>query len=549
MIELYTTGVEDSWKDIVKRCVNYVGYTESYNDILEKKFIPSGRILKNSGKNNTMLLSCCVIGSGDCKEDIAETLRKIMIVNSTGCGIGISGKNWRYRSANISSGGKAAGSVEWFRVIDRLGIAINAEKNKRWGFLFSLPVDHPDIFEFIDKKNIETANISVEYNNNFIECVRDKKKWDLKWNNRIIRSIWARDLWDKIIDKSINSGEPGFLNIGLAEEYSNSKYIGKLSTTNPCGEQFLMENDCCCLGSLSLDKFIDDEGNMDWGDFSIVVRNSVIFLDKVLDVNNFPLMEMESISKQIRRIGLGIMGYHTALLKKGLKYESTAALEFLKEVFGVRRYVAYKTSIELAIDKGPFPSFSNFSLGNSQFYDDLEQEIKTNLKEYGMRNITVLTQAPNGSISQLGNCSSNIEPIFSPLYKIKHFDKEKIYCDPVLRDFIRKGKDISHFQSCLDISIEFQLEMQQIMKFYVDSGCSKTVNFNSATQDKEKISDIFLEYADKVKGVTFYPVGSREDEPLEAIELTDKIVDLIKKDQFDQLSLGKYNCNGNNCEV
>ncbi len=524
MLSRYSNN--ESWEEVVDRCVNYVGFRNIKDSILSKKFIPAGRILKNAGTSRPMLLNCAVIGSGDSRDEIGQTLKEMLIVAGTGCGVGISGRFWRPKGASISSGGHSSGSLSWFKTLNQLGEAIGEGYDRRVALLFSQSVRHPDIREFIqakvNDKELPTANISIEYDNKFIQAVQNKEKWQLIWGGRVFEELWARDLWDEIIDAALTRGDPGLLNIGLAEEMANSYYISPIVTTNPCGEEFLLDGDVCNLGSISIDKLIHNN-TFDWTEFSHLIRLGVRFLDKVLDVNHFPLKRMERLSSRIRRVGLGIMGYHTLLLKLGLAYDSVEALELLKDISFFKRDVAYDESIRLAKEKGPFPYFDVDKYLQSKFVQNLSPRLKYSIKRWGIRNITCLTQAPTGTTSLLAECSAGIEPIYAPVYDVKYKENGEWCWKRVTNPLLKQLKDKSIFKKAVDISIEHQLKMQVLMAEYIDAGCSKTINLPT-TFSKPYISDLLLEYAAKIKGITFYPTGSREGEPLVAVDTPDEYI-------------------------
>lgn len=680
MLQRYTSHNCECWEDIVNRCVSYVGTPGIKQYMLDKKFIPAGRILKNSGTSKPMLLNCAVLGSGDSREEIGQTLKEMLIVAGTGCGVGISGRFWRPHGAEISSGGRSSGSMSWFRTLNQLGEAIGEGHDRRVALLFSQAIWHPDIEEFIEAKiedhELSMANISVELTNSFIDAVRKKQKWNLTWNKKVFKQVWAVDLWNKIIEAACTRGEPGILNLDVANKYSNSNYIAPLVTTNPCvtgdtwvhtkdgikqvfdlidkpcdiyfegkcyptegffetgykdtvtiftanrsltltldhrlkvrinrntgwvrtkhiqagnllktedgyeevtvivpagiqevfdiqvpevhafyangivahncGEEFLADGDVCCLGSISLDKFISNS-TFDYQEFARVVKEATVFLDAVLDVNLYALKRMEILAARLRRIGLGMMGYHTALLKMGMEYESDEALAFLIKVADMRRCVAYQTSVELAKEKGPFPAFDPGKYLQSKFVQNLPIELQGAICRHGIRNVACLTQAPTGTTSLLAECSSNIEPLFAPAYRVRYRKGDewlwKNVYDPVFVEYVLQDKDLSIFCNATNIGVKHQLEIQRLMVDYVDAGCSKTINLHPKTSMSD-IDSLLLEYADRIKGVTIYPIGSREDEPLKELPISEEVIKDIKENYVETGTT--RNCRSGVCDV
>jgi len=565
IIERYRYFEGEGWEGIASRCVDYVcgdGYCRDDREgmlglLKQKKFVPAGRILRNSGSGRGMLLNCAVIGSGDSREEIGNTLKEVLMVAGTGCGVGITGDFWRPRGAKISSGGESSGALSWFRAINELGIAVGSGRGRRVAMMFHLSVDHPDILDFMVAKREEgvlpTANISVGYDHRFIEAVDEGLKWQLRFGGKVYREMWARDLWDEMVDSALTMGEPGFLNMTLANQMSNSWYMGELICTNPCGEQFLMDGDVCCLGSLVLDRFVYD-GEFDWIEFGRAIRMGIRFLDAVLDVNEYPLRRMMEISRGIRRIGLGVMGLHSALLKMGFRYESEEGREFIEEMSRFRMVKSYMASIELAGERGPFEKFDMGRYLESGFVRDLPGDVLKLLMRHGIRNVTCLTVAPTGTTSLIAGSSSGIEPLFAPVYKVKYRHnggwKWRYVVDPVLRDMVKDGRDISHFCGAKDIGVEYQLEVQKIVSRYVDASVSKTINL-PASVGHEEFSELFLRDAKEVKGFTVYPVGSREDEILKEVPLTPEILGKIQRDELNgyEGSVESICCRSGSCRI
>lgn len=537
--ERYAHHGETSWTDTAKRTGNYVGqgevpelqaeWSERFFEIIDsKRFLPGGRILANAGRPRGQLLNCFVIPLEDSRESIGQMLKEYLIISGTGGGVGISFSKLRPKGTQIlTNGGNSSGSVSFMDCIDTVAATIKTGGGRRAATMISLSAYHPDLEDFLshklDLKNLTNANVSVEIDSRFLDAVRNNLPWDLVWNGKVVKTIDAKAIWDKLVENAWKSGEPGVLNIGLARKMSNSHYFADIICTNPCGEQWLPAMSSCCLGSMNLAVYIND-GKFLWEEFKKDVKTSVRFLDNVLSVNEFPLDAIRHRSMEERRIGLGMMGLHTAMLLMGMKYSSSDGMEFIEKVYECLRNASYIASVELAIEKGSFPAFQVEQYLNSGFVKTLPTKIRKLIREHGIRNVCVNTQAPTGTTSMVANVSSGIEPIFAPMYDRRFrseeneegFKVERVI-DPLLKDFIENNKAIGHFEGAYDVSVEKHMQVQEIAQRYVDSSISKTINLPEDFK-VEKLSEVWLKYADLLKGTTLYRSGSRGQEPLTPIE-------------------------------
>jgi ribonucleoside-diphosphate reductase alpha chain len=331
----------------------------------------------------------------------------------------------------------------------------------------------------------------------------------------------------------------------------NSTHLIGLSCgiiTGQCGEIFLTAYDCCCLGALVLPRFVKN-GEIDNEMLKQATKTAVRFLDDVLSVNNYPLPEIKETCTNIRRIGLGVMGLHDMLLLQGLKYSSAAALEQVDRVMNMIKNAAYEASIDLAAEKGAFIKFDADKFLRSGFAKTLKASIRADIKEKGIRNCAILTIAPTGTTSLVCDVTSGIEPMFSPAHIRKFRDGEKLKSEvvihPLLKQFMEAGKSVKHFQGAMDIKIRDHFEMQRVCQRHIDNAVSKTINLPKGVSEDE-LSDLYMEFFPDLKGVTIYPDGSREDQPLTPMSLDDAIKH-VKSAKVE--ATAKDSCKDGYCEI
>jgi len=559
-----------------------------YETLSSGDLIPGGRIIfgcgRNGGKHN--LLNCYVIIPDDSVDSIGKTIQDMYKISCAGGGVGFNVSKIRPKGDHIGTvPNSAPGSVSVLKMINELGEHVRAGKNRRTALMGILNIDHPDLLEFLKVKldlgELNNFNISVGVTNEFFEAVEADEDWIFKFNNKkyvlfdtrktnketgadeIIsvigldkedalaravnfhKSHWldefeiitennikAKELWDIIWENSVKSGDPGIYNISLANSYTNVSYFEKLDSTNPCGEIPLPSYGNCCLGNINLSNMYDPDGrDVDWKRLARTVRTGVRFLDNVLTVNYFPTRECKEVGQRSRRIGLGVTGLHYLLIKLGIRYGSEKCLEFLERLFATIRDEAYKQSVYLARDKTPFPEFDAKLYLNEDFAKTLPARIRMLIKSHGIRNAVMLTIPPCGTTSMLMGVSTGIEPIFSPIYlrRWRHANiwKEQPVVDPLLKKYFDAGKLRQHkkiFVGAYDVPPEEHMKVQATIQRYVDNSLSKTVNLpESATA--EDLNSFALDYAQYLKGLTIYRAGSKGNEPLTAIPLTDENIE------------------------
>lgn len=527
----YALTSQETWEEACIRIAKQMALAESpekqkqyesiFNDILvTNRFVPGGRIWYNSGRNSPQLLNCFVLGDQlDSKEGWGTLAKEMIITSMTGGGCGQDFSDVRPRGAKIGDQkGESPGPVELMRLIDACSKPVRAGGQRRVALMFSLDLDHPDVEEFLDAKlekgELTHANVSVRCKrmNDFIKAIKEDLDWELSWKGKYKKTIKAKTLWEKIVTNAYNCAEPGLLNWELVENESNIWYIEPLVTTNPCGEIALSPYDCCCLGHLVLPRFLNTN-DFNWSLLADTIRSGVRFLDNVLTVNSYPLPEMRAKSHKLRRIGLGTTGLADTLALLGLKYGSEEGNKFVDKLYKFIAKVAYESSVMLAVEKGAFPACIPSKHIDSGFMKRMPHKIRSLVKEHGIRNCAILTQAPTGTVSILsGNCSSGIESMFSPAYERRYWDKEvrktELVFHPLFKQFMEEGKDVSHFVGSHDLTVRQHMEVQATVQKWVDNAVSKTINMAN-DYPMEDMAQLWLEYLPKLKGTTFYRDGTR----------------------------------------
>jgi len=578
-----------------------------YDAVGSGDLIPGGRIIFGAGRNrgNHNLLNCYVIIPEDSVDSIGKTVQDMYRISCAGGGVGFNVSKLRPKGDHIGSVlNSAPGSVSVLKMINEVGEHVRAGKNRRTALMGILNVTHPDLLEFLsvklDQGQLNNFNISVAITNRFLEAIELEEDWYFTFNNKeyhlydlvrndkeVIRVVgldeedalcraenfhkesWtdtflslgqhdmkARELWDIIWKNSVESGDPGIYNIDLANDYTNVSYFEKLDSTNPCGEISLPSYGNCCLGNVNLSNMVLDDGSdLDWKRLAKTVRTGVRFLDNVLTVNTFPTEECKLVGERSRRIGLGVTGLHYMLIKLGIKYGSEKCLEFLDRLFATIRDESYKMSIYLARDKAPFPEFDYKKYLNESFAKTLPARIRMLIKRHGIRNAVMLTIPPCGTISMLHGVSSGIEPIFSAMYnrryRTNNIWKEQLVVDPLFEEWYKEGRPLGNFVGAYDVAPEDHIKVQATVQKHIDSCISKTINLPS-TSTAEEFSQAALDYAPYLKGLTVYRAGAKENEPLQAIPLTDKniIKHMVMKEKEAVLAVGdKCTLVGGECAI
>lgn len=512
---------------------DYANWADTFTEELAtNRLMGGGRIMYGAGRPKAQLLNCFVIPTEDSIEGWGRAVSDVIVISGRLGGVGTNLSAVRPRGSYIrGNGGVATGAVSLGKIIDSPGYEIVGGGGRRMALMLCLNITHPDIVEFLhsktDENSLNNANISVVIDiptEEWVSKVRNNEDIELKFNgavdkegNSIGGNVSARELWHQIVENAWLNGEPGVLNGHYANEMNNIWYHKPLISTNPCGEIWLEEYGCCDLGSLVLPRFVIN-GEVDWYQLKKTIGIGVRFLDNVLDVNTYPLPEIEKNCKEVRRIGLGVMGLHSMLLELGIKYSSDEAIRFTDKLIQFIKEEAYKASIELAIEKGPFPAYDERFL-DSGFAKTLPADIRAQIKQHGIRNCALLTIAPTGTTSMVPDFSSGIEPIVAAVYnrtRLMHNDDGTTsrYTELVVRDELNRYGDI--VEGAADIPVEAHFKMQAIVQKHIDNAVSKTINLPT-DYPIEDLAELWLDYLPQMKGSTFYRWGTREFEPISPV--------------------------------
>src|SRR5690349_6992381 len=420
--------------------------------------------------------------------------------------------------------------------------AVKQGGTRRGANMGILRVDHPDILEFIsckeDLTQVTNFNISVAVTKKFMEALKAGESYDLidPSNGKVTGQLNAQEVWDKMIDGAWRTGEPGVFFIDEANRYNPVPHLGAYEATNPCGEQPLLPYDVCNLGSINVGHYVHD-GKMDWNAFKKDIHLSTHFLDNIIDVNKYPLAEIDSLSKRIRRIGLGVMGFADALVRLGIAYDTPEGVAFGKKVMEFVDVEGKKESERLAKERGPFPEWARSIWGPDETCarDENGQRIRPMQM---LRNCNVTTVAPTGTISIIAGCSSGLEPLFAVAFMrnqagvmmpdvnedfVAIARAEGWYSDELMERIAHSGsakqpevpeKWQKVFVTANAIAPEWHIKMQAAFQDHCDSAISKTTNFaHSATvEDVRKIYELAFDM--HCKGVTVYRDGSRDNQVL-----------------------------------
>lgn len=539
--ERYARHEGETWQEACKRVAGHVAnaeengkvqkYTERfYEELVENRFMPGGRIWYGSGRPKAQLLNCFVVPTSDSREGWGKTISDVIIVSGTGGGVGVNCSPIRPRGSDIKgTGGKATGAVSLMQMIDRVGDILVSGGGRRLALMLCLDINHPDLEEFLNVKldlgQLTNANISVVLNcdpEQLVQLVREDGNVDFSHSGRNSGgSISARKLWNTLVENAWKSGEPGVLNGYTANQFNNIWYHKPLISTNPCGEIWLEEYGCCCLGALVLPRFVHS-GIFDWDELDSTIRMGTRFLDDVLTVNHYPLPDIKENCEQVRRIGLGVMGLHSMLLELGYKYSSDEGKQFIDQLFSFIKNVAYDASVTLAAEKGPFPAYDERYL-SSGFVKTLKRGVRGKIREHGIRNCALLTIAPTGTTGMVAGVSTGIEPLFAPVY-YRHYYKptddgsRKLAKELVVTPEFERFGELA--EGAYDVPVRDHFEIQKIVQQHVDNSISKTINLPK-NYPLEELSALWLEYLPYLKGTTFYREGSRGQEPLEYIPLSE----------------------------
>ena len=487
--------------------------------LLEQRFMGGGRTQLAIGSPTATTAFNCFVSSPiednfDSIMDIAKEAGKTM---RKGGGIGYDFSRLRPKgSLIVSLGSQASGPISFMRIYDSLCKTVSSAGHRRGAQMGVLRVDHPDIEEFIHAKQNSTEltafNISIGVTDEFMECVRDKKMFDLTFEGKVYKQVFAPALWEMVMRSTWDWAEPGILFIDRINQMNNLWYCETIEATNPCGEQPLPSNGACLLGSYNLVKYVDfdDEGTRSFNfaqlmqDIPIVTRA----MDNIHDNTVFPLPAQADESVAKRRMGLGVTGLANALEALGFSYGSPKFLEVAEDIFKVIRDETYRASVGLAKEKGAFPLFDAEKYLQGEFIKTLPETVKAGIKKYGIRNSHLLSFAPTGTISLTAdNVSGGIEPVFSYGYDRTIQTEDGPIIEEVLdyayRTWGVKGKKAN------DCTADEHLSVLALSSQYVDSAVSKTINC-SPDMPWEDFKSIYIKaWEQGCKGCTTFNSGGK----------------------------------------
>ncbi len=498
--------------------------------LFDFKFVPGGRVMHGAGREDARrrptLSNCYVIPiNEDSLEGIYQCITESALVYRTGGGVGTDLSTLRPEGAAVNATiDHSPGATAFMNLFSESTNTVS-QAGRRGALMLTMRVDHPDIEHFITIKNdsrkikVQYANISVLITHEFMQAVMQDGEFPLRWGGKVYRIVKAKELWFKIIKNAHASAEPGIIFWDTMRDYHNVEYANPLTSTNPCGEQPLASYTACNLGNINLSKFVDEEGRFDFKELASVVQTATRFMDDIIDYNmeNHALEKIRNAVASDRRIGLGITGLADALVMMKIRYDSEEALTAVDQVMRLIRDEAYKTSIEIAKEKGSFPLFAWEGYSNSKFVQSLPEEIRNAIAHHGIRNSTVLTVAPVGTGSIVAQTSSGIEPIFCTSYRrrVKNHDGEtfseyKVYHPLVKKLFGDDDQLPEYIVTAHQIDPYFRVKLQGVIQKYVDSSISSTVNL-AEDVSVDTVADIYLTaYKAGLKGITVYREGSRE---------------------------------------
>jgi ribonucleoside-diphosphate reductase alpha chain len=521
------------------------------------EFLPNSPTLMHAGTKFNQLSACFVLPLEDNLESIFKSMQQTATIARTGGGVGIPLSNLRARGSRIrSTGGITSGPISFLQLFNQMANVINEGSSRRVAMMAVMNVHHPDIMDFVFAKGVDDEisnfNISVGATEEFMKAALNNKDYELRApeSGAVIKKISARRVLDMITFQAWKTADPGMVFLDAMNDKSPVNHLGQIDTTNPCGEQPLLPFESCNLGSINLAKVVKagkgQKAAIDWEKFEDLIRTGVRFLDNVIDACSYPIEEIDQMTKKTRKIGLGVMGFADLLVSLQIPYASSEGLKIGKKLSKFLQNIARDESKKLAENRGSFPAFKG-SLWDRRGFK-------------AMRNSTVNTVAPTGTISIIGNCSSGIEPLFALSYVRKNIldvnntelievnqlfekmaRKKKFYSKELMRQISETGgingwqgvpraiKDV--FAVSHEIDWSWHVKMQAAWQDYIDSAVSKTINMAHDATPDDVCEAYIMAYQTGCKGITVYRDGSKMKQVLNAgsRSVSEPIVDTKRK--------------------
>ena len=548
----YFQDNEKTWDNICLRVSKNIASAEKdialqqkyqkifYNMMSNMIFIPSTPTLLNAGTKVQQLSSCFIVSIDDNIESIMNTVAECSKIFQKSGGAGFNISKLRPKGSPLkNSGGQAGGVVSFMRIFDRVVEEIKHGNSRKGALKIDLDDNHPDIFEFIQSKDntneLNNMNISVSISDKFMESVINDSDWELVFEGKVYKKIKARELWNKIISNAWKTGEPGLSFRDTMNRGNPNPHLGEIKSTNPCSEFVNIPYSSCNLGSINLLKFVENE-IFNWNKFKQYIHYSVRFLDNMISVNKLPLSKIQEVTEQIRPIGLGTMGLADAMFALKISMNSRQGLDFIDQLYSFLYQEALEETKKLAEEKGLYPAWKGS---------------KWEEKNIKVRNSSLISIAPNGSIAFLAGVNGGIEPIFSLVYTRRTAENDEyfvvnpilekelreleLYDNKILEKIINNNGSIrgikgvpkklqNYFVTAMDMSPEEHINCLEVISKYVDLSVSKTINLPKYSSI-EDVANVYLKAWETgvIKGVTVYRDGSREDQILSVRKKEDKL--------------------------
>ena len=539
-VALNTSNAEKQYGDDPQK------WADKFYEIMSSlRFLPNSPTLMNSGKPQGQLAACFVLPVEDSMRGIFETLKNAALILQSGGGTGFSFSRLRHKRDIVSStGGVASGPVSFMKIYNTATDVIKQGGARRGANMGILRVDHPDILEFVRLKRLtdelHNFNISVAISDEFMNALKNNTEYNLinPRDNMIVRTIRAKTVFDEIVHSAWATGDPGLIFIDRINRSNPTPHLGLIESTNPCGEQPLLPYEACVLGSINVSAYLKKDcqwrfydipvdeldygkviDSIEWEALRRDINTAVRFLDDLIDVNIYPIPQVELMHKGNRKIGLGVMGWADLLILLGLSYGDEKSIRLAKDIMRFIQDESRNASKALASERGAFPNFKG------SVYETTGMP--------AMRNATLTTIAPTGTLALIADCSSGIEPIFSLAHKRfimdsaivetnKYFiaaaKKFGFFREKVMKRVYESGsisgiKSIPQrirriFRNAIEIPYEAHIEMQAAFQEYTDNAVSKTINLPRKATRKDVAKAFMLAYNKGVKGITVFRYGS-----------------------------------------